>query len=169
MPKKSSMVFAMQLFAGATFCAAALSQAGLSQPGNPHPASLSGLAPDHATISVENLDRVAEWYQRVLGFKVVNRFDNNPELILEQLSIPGYRIDLAKYRGSVRPAPVDPIYQQQGWIHVVFNIQDVPGALKILQALNSNVTVGSKDEKGAPTRLILHDPEGNEVEVVARK
>jgi catechol 2,3-dioxygenase-like lactoylglutathione lyase family enzyme len=150
-------------------CGAVLGQTCWSQPVDPQPQPLSGLVPDHATISVEDLDRVAEWYQRVLGFKVANRFDNNPDLILEQLTIPGYRIDLAKYKGSKRPAPVDPLYLQQGWIHVVFNVQDVPAAWKVLQTLNANVTVGSKDEKGVPTRLILHDPEGNEVEVVARK
>jgi catechol 2,3-dioxygenase-like lactoylglutathione lyase family enzyme len=169
MPKMPSKVLAVQSLARLLFCGVVLSQPCLSQSANPQPAPLSGLAPDHATISVENLDRVAGWYQRVLGFKVANRFDNNPDLILEQLSIPGYRIDLAKYKGSVRPAPVDPLYLQQGWIHVVFNVQDVPEAFKVLQALKANVIVGSKDDKGIPTRLILHDPEGNEIEVVTRR
>jgi len=149
-------------------CGVALSQPGPAQAENPHPAPLTGLAPDHATISVENLDRTADWYQRVLGFKVAQRFDTNPDFLLEQLSIPGYRIDLVKYKGSVRPASVNPLYLQQGWVHVVFNVQDLPAAFKELQALNVNVAA-DKDANGVPTRLVMHDPEGNEIELVKRK
>jgi len=84
-------------------CGVALSQLSQAQAGNPQPAPLTGLVPDHATISVENLDRIAEWYERVLGFKVAQRFDINPNFLLEQLSIPGYRIDLVSGRGGLHP------------------------------------------------------------------
>jgi catechol 2,3-dioxygenase-like lactoylglutathione lyase family enzyme len=156
-------------FVGAVvLCGVALSQPGLAQAEDSHPAPLTGLAPDHATISVENLDRTADWYQRFLGFKVAQRFDTNPDFLLEQLSIPGYRIDLVKYKGSVRPASVNPLYLQQGWVHVVFNVQDLPAAFKEPQALNVNVAA-DKDANGVPTRLVMHDPEGNEIELVMRK
>jgi catechol 2,3-dioxygenase-like lactoylglutathione lyase family enzyme len=168
MEMKLSKMLTVQFIAGMLFCGVALSQPGMAQASDVQPEPLTGLAPDHATISVENLDRVAEWYERVLGFKVANRFDTNPDFVLEQLSIPGYRIDLAKYKGSVRPAPANPIYLQQGWVHVVFNVQDLSAALKVLQALDVNLTA-DKDPKGVPTRLVMHDPEGNEVEVVTRK
>ena len=163
-----SKLLTVGFVAGVVLCGVALSQLSQAQAENPQPAPLTGLAPDHATISVENLDRTAEWYQRVLGFKVARRFDTNPDLLLEQLSIPGYRIDLVKYKGSVRPASVNPLYLQQGWVHVVFNVQDLPAAFKGLQALNVNVAA-DKDANGVPTRLVMHDPEGNEIEVVNRK
>jgi|HubBroStandDraft_6_1064221.scaffolds.fasta_scaffold99065_2 catechol 2,3-dioxygenase-like lactoylglutathione lyase family enzyme len=163
-----SKLLTVRFVAGVVLCGVALSQLSQAQAGNPQPAPLTGLVPDHATISVENLDRIAEWYERVLGFKVAQRFDINPNFLLEQLSIPGYRIDLVKYKGSVRPAAVNPLYLQQGWIHVVFNVQDLPVALKELQDLNVNVAA-DKDSKGIPTRLAIHDPEGNEIEVVKRK
>jgi catechol 2,3-dioxygenase-like lactoylglutathione lyase family enzyme len=125
---------------------------------------VSGLVPDHATLSVENLDREAEWYQRVLGFKVLRKMDQNPDFINEQLAIPGYRIDLIKYKGSKRPAPVDPVYLQQGWIHVVFHVDDVATAWKQLQALKVEAKV-NKDNTGTPIQLLIHDPEGNELEI----
>ena len=168
MTMKPSRILTVRFIAGVVLCGVALSQLSLAQAGNPQPAPVTGLAPDHATISVENLDRTAEWYQRILGFKVAQRFDTNPNFLLEQLRIPGYRIDLVKYKGSVRPAPVNPPYLQQGWVHVVFNVQDLPAAFKELQALNVNVAA-DKDANGVPTRLVMHDPEGNEIELVNRK
>lgn len=168
MAKKPSVLSPVQFAAGIFMFWAALAQTGIAQGGNTPTPPLTGLVPDHATISVENLDRVAEWYERVLGFKVVHRFDTDPGFVLEQLNIPGYRIDLVKYKGSARPAPVDPVFLQQGWVHVVFNVQDLSAALKQLQDLNVNLTA-NKDSDGMPTRLVLHDPEGNEVEVVKRK
>jgi catechol 2,3-dioxygenase-like lactoylglutathione lyase family enzyme len=168
MTTKPSKLLTVRLVAGAVICGVPLSQLSLAQAGNPQPAPLTGLAPDHATISVENLDRIAQWYERVLGFKVAERFDTNPDFLLEQLSIPGYRIDLVKYKGSVRPTAVNPLYLQQGWVHVVFNVQDLTSALKELHDLNVNVAA-DKDSKGVPTRLVIHDPEGNEIEVVNRR
>jgi catechol 2,3-dioxygenase-like lactoylglutathione lyase family enzyme len=166
MTRKPSRTSTVRFVAGVgvVLCGVALSQPGRARAENP----LTGLAPDHATISVENLDRTAEWYQRVLGFKVARRFDTNPDFLLEQLSIPGYRIDLVKYKGSVRPTSVNPLYLQQGWVHVVFNVQDLPAAFKELQALNINAAA-DKDTNGVPTRLVMHDPEGNEIELVKRK
>ena len=134
-----------------------------AQTGNAEPAALSGLVPHHATISVQDLDRVSDWYVRVLGFKVTRRFDDNPDFLNRQLSIPGYRIDMVKYKGSSRPAAVNPRYLQQGWIHIAFSVPDLPAAFKQLQALNTDVTA-DKDANGVPTRVIVHDPEGNEIE-----
>lgn len=168
MVKELSRISSVPFVAIIVFCALALSQTGMTQTTITQPAPLTGLAPDHATISVENIDRVAEWYEKILGFKVANRFDTNPDFLLEQLSIPGYRIDLVKCKGSARPAQPNPVFLQQGWIHIVFNTQDLPSALKQLQALNVKLT-SNQDADGTLTRLVLHDPEGNEVEVVRRK
>jgi catechol 2,3-dioxygenase-like lactoylglutathione lyase family enzyme len=165
--KFSGMLFVKVIAAG-LFSGAALSQTTMAQASNSQPGPLTGLMPDHATISVENVERVADWYEKILGFKIVNRFETDPGFLLEQLSIPGYRIDLVKYKGSVRPPTVDPVFLRQGWVHVVFNVQDPSAALNQLRALNVSLTV-NKDANGLPTRLVLHDPEGNEVEIVRRK
>lgn len=154
--------------AGLLLCSICLSQALAAQSGDTPPAPLSGLIVDHVTISVENLDRESEWYEKVLGFKITQRSETNPDFLARQLRIPGYRIDLIKYKGSTRPAAAHPLYLQQGWIHIAFNIVDLPAALSELRALNTDVTVGTQDPKGVPTRLVVHDPEGNEVEIFTR-
>jgi len=125
---------------------------------------VSGLVPDHATLSVENLDLEQQWYTRVLGFKILRKMDSNPNMINEQLAIPGYRIDLIKVKGSVRPPAGSTIYYNQGWVHVVFHVDDVAKALAQLQALNVKpVSVGK--EKDVPIQILLRDPENNEVEI----
>src|SRR5437016_13077933 len=74
---------------------------------------VTGLVPDHATLSVENLEREAEWYERVLGFKVFSRSDANPDFRNWHLVIPGYRIDMVKWKGSHREAEGASVYLRQ--------------------------------------------------------
>jgi catechol 2,3-dioxygenase-like lactoylglutathione lyase family enzyme len=125
---------------------------------------VTGLVPDHAALSVENIDQESEWYQRVLGFKVFSKFVTPDHISMVHLVIAGYRIDLIKVPGSKRPAPTDPLWMQQGWIHVVFHVDDVAAALKALQALHVEVSV-TKDDKGTPIQIRIRDPEGNEIEI----
>ena len=132
--------------------------------GTAQPGPVTGLVPDHATLSVENVEREAEWFERVLGFKPLSKSNANPDFINWHLVIPGYRIDLIKFKGSKRPAPQESPYLQQGWTHVVFHVEDVAAALKTLQALKVDVAV-SKDNQGTPIQLRIHDPEGNEIEI----
>ena len=126
---------------------------------------VTGLVPDHATLSVANLDQMIDWYTKVLGFKVWRKMDQDPANINAQLYIPGYRIDLIQYKGSKRPSPVEPLYLQQGWIHVVFHVDNVAHALEELQALHVVPHEVNKDAQGNITQIRLRDPEGNEVEI----
>jgi len=162
MINRHTKILGLHFVLGVLFCGTALSQ----QPSadNAQPPPVTGLVPDHATLSVENIDREAGWYERVLGFKVLSKSDSNPDFINWHLVIPGYRIDLIKFKGSKRPAPVSPLYLQQGWIHVVFHVEDVAAAWKILQALHVEAAVG-KDDKGNLIQLLIEDPEGNQIEI----
>ena|ERR1022692_1076089 len=126
---------------------------------------VTGLVPDHATLSVENLEVEASWYERVLGFKVFRKMDSNPDFINQQMAIPGYRIDLIKYKGSKRPPRVDPLYVQQGWIHVVFHVDNVATALSQLQVLHVQPKSIGKNDQGNPISIMLRDPENNEIEI----
>ena len=143
---------------------AAAAHAQQSAPAGAQPGPVTGLVPDHATLSVANIEREAEWYGRVLGFKPLSKSEANPDMRNWHLVIPGYRIDLVQFKGSQRPAPASSPYLWQGWTHVVFHVEDVAAALKSLQALQVDVSV-SKDDKGTPIQIRIRDPEGNEVEI----
>jgi catechol 2,3-dioxygenase-like lactoylglutathione lyase family enzyme len=150
-------------FVIAALCSgAALCQPVLAAEAQPPP--VSGLVPDHATLSVENIEREAQWYERVLGFKVYSKSEINPDFVNWHLVIPGYRIDLIKFKGSKRPPKGESVYLQQGWTHVVFHVENVADALSALQALHVEVDV-SKDNKGTPIQIRIDDPEGNEIEI----
>ena len=129
------------------------------------PASpVTGLVPDHATLSVENIEREAEWYGRVLGFKIFSKSDANPDFRNWHLFIPGYRIDLVKWKGSHRNPEGNSVYLQQGWTHVVFHVPEVAVAVKQLEALHIETQV-NKDAKGVPIQCLIRDPEGNQIEI----
>jgi catechol 2,3-dioxygenase-like lactoylglutathione lyase family enzyme len=162
--KRIAGFFAALIVASVLFIGAAFSQQPSAVNHSQAP-PVTGLVPDHATLSVENLDMEASWYERVLGFKVVRKMDSNPDFINQQMAIPGYRIDLIKYKGSKRPAPVNPLYLQQGWIHVVFHVDSVATALSQLQALHVQPKSIGKNDQGNPISILLRDPENNEIEV----
>ncbi|HUO21569.1 MAG TPA: VOC family protein [Caulobacteraceae bacterium] len=128
------------------------------------PPPVTGLVPDHATLSVENLELEAAWYQRVLGFKIYSRSEANPDMRNWHLVIPGYRIDMVKFKGSHRDPDGPSVYSKQGWTHVVFHVPDVAQALKTLQALHVDTQV-NRDPKGVPIQILIRDPEGNQIEI----
>jgi catechol 2,3-dioxygenase-like lactoylglutathione lyase family enzyme len=166
----------LQFSAGLILCGVALSQPPPTD--NVQAPPVTGLVPDHATLSVANIELEAEWYGRVLGFKPFSKSGDVSGVMNWHLVIPGYRIDLIQAKGSKRPAPVDPVYHevngqmvqvdpidlQQGWVHVVFRVEDVSAAWKQLQALNVNVKV-TKLKDGTPIQLNFRDPEGNAIEI----
>jgi catechol 2,3-dioxygenase-like lactoylglutathione lyase family enzyme len=122
------------------------------------------LSPHHATALFADLDKEKEWYQRVLGFRAVARMRPTPDFEVLHMAIPGYRIDLVWRKGSSRPhdaarAPV------QGWLHVVFKTPAIDADYQRLTALGADVKA-DRDPKNALARLVFHDPEGNELEIV---
>lgn len=139
------------------------------------PSVLDHMQPDHATVSVQDLDRERDWYMRVLGFKVLRQMTNPTSEVL-MMAMPGYRIDLLHQHGSSRPAAVQPQSLHQGWLHVVFNVppEEVEKALAVLKARGTDVkpstlsVQANSEHKEAIWLLQLHDPEGNEIEIVAR-
>lgn len=121
------------------------------------------LSPHHATASVADIDKETAWYEQVLGFKELQRFNTSPDFQLRQMGIPGYRIDLVWQKGSSRQRLSG--YAAQGWLHVVFKTPVIDADLKRLEELKTDVKA-TRDDKSVVTRLTFHDPEGNELEIV---
>lgn len=75
---------------------------------------------------------------------------------------PGYRIDLVWQKGSSRQQETQGAFEQ-GWLHIVFKTPDA--AYKYLLEQKTDVKA-DRSAQPAITRLVFHDPEGNEVEMV---
>ena len=121
------------------------------------------LTPDHATASVADLDKESRWYEQVLGFQELSRFQNPAGYTVLQMTIPGYRIDLVSAKASVRRSQ-GPGALNQGWLHLVFRTPAIDAAYARLTAQGVAVKV-LRDAKANITRLTFLDPEGNELEI----
>jgi catechol 2,3-dioxygenase-like lactoylglutathione lyase family enzyme len=123
------------------------------------------LSPHHATAEVADIDKETNWYESILGFKEIQRFKDGSDYELRQMGIPGYRVDLLWQRGSVRPSPGKSV-PNQGWLHVVFKSPIIDAVYKVLVDKGTDVKAFRNGPSPAITRLTLHDPEGNEVEIL---
>jgi catechol 2,3-dioxygenase-like lactoylglutathione lyase family enzyme len=123
------------------------------------------LIADHATASVADLRKEEEWYINALGFREVNHIHRGPDFEACRVSIPGFSIDLVLQKGSKR-SEKGAGNLEQGWLHVVFKTPAIDQTFAALVAAHADVKA-DRDPGGAITRLLVHDPEGNEIEIFA--
>jgi catechol 2,3-dioxygenase-like lactoylglutathione lyase family enzyme len=134
---------------------------------SPEPAHINPmqLRPDHLTASVANLDKEVAWYERVFGMSATVSHNRGPDFKVVHLSLGAvYHIDLAWQRGSVRQKEAN--YFRQGWEHVVFTTPAIEAAYKRLIELGTDARP-DRNAQGLIWRIFVHDPEGNEIEMVA--
>ena len=155
MAKTPSKIWISQLAAGVLWCAGSFAQTSTAPAVGSPPAALSNLKFYHVSLSVRDMDREIEWYSRVMGLKETMRL-KRPNMLIATVRNANLRIDLIKYTGSMR-TPADPVYMQQGWVHLALTVPNTASALAVLKALNADV-------KGTGV-LTLRDPEGNEIEI----
>jgi len=67
-------------------------------------------------------------------------------------------------KGSSRPRDVDG-YFKQGWMHVVFRTSTIDADYQRLVELGTDVKA-DRTPQSTTARLVFHDPEGNELEIV---
>jgi catechol 2,3-dioxygenase-like lactoylglutathione lyase family enzyme len=134
--------------------------------------SILNLQPQHATISVANISVETAWYVEKLGFTSppstsLGGGGMGQKMKGGRVDIAGFSIHLIQYEGSQRPQKPSPIFMQQGWIHLTFSVSDMEKALSFLRASGVEVEV-VRNKSNKLTALVLHDPEGNEVELDPR-
>ncbi len=146
-------------------CALALCS-GTTRGKAPYPADINPmqLEPDHVTASVADLDKEEAWYIRVFGFREIVRHKRGPDFEVAHLSLNVYHIDLAWQKGSVRQKETR--YFRQGWEHVVFTTPILESAYERLVTMGTDAHA-DRNGKGKIWRVFVHDPEGNEIEIVA--
>jgi catechol 2,3-dioxygenase-like lactoylglutathione lyase family enzyme len=139
------------------------------------PSVLNFLAPDHATIMVKNIDVERDWYIRVFGATVLRNVHNGHS-DMTMIQIPGYRIDLLSPKDMDKSTVGQPKGPHLGWTHVDFSLppEEIESAYNVLKVRGTDVkpsTMASSANKEHPGQMWLiglHDPEGNEIEIVAR-
>jgi len=137
------------------------------QAANPAPSAMSTIAADHISLSVGDLEKMSDWYVKVLGFKVVSESKRPTGMVNRQLRNANYRIDLITFPGSARPPRPDPVYLQQGYVHLALSVTDIMGAYNELKAAGATLKPLADPTK-PPAAIVFQDPEGNEIEIFPR-
>jgi catechol 2,3-dioxygenase-like lactoylglutathione lyase family enzyme len=120
------------------------------------------LSSHHVSLSVEDLDKQQAFYEKMLGFKAGSvRKDANGET--RQVVIPGYAINLTKRNGSQRH-PRGEGNLEQGWFHIVLATPILDEVQKRLEG--QKVQTKPALTNGKLARLLVFDPEGNEIELI---
>lgn len=167
-----SLIDAWRALAGGTLLApvlAAMLPAGVAAAGTV--AAADGLNPlqlkvHHITAAVSDIDRAVRWYQQVLGFRLTERGERNGGAFrYAELEIPGFGVALVQLAGA-QPVPAGDKPLAPDWVHIVFAVPDPDAAWRELKARGADVYT-----HGPPTppitTFLLHDSEGNEIEIVA--
>jgi catechol 2,3-dioxygenase-like lactoylglutathione lyase family enzyme len=121
------------------------------------------LRPHHVTAAVADLDRAANWYQRMLGFKIRER-GKHGDIMFVELAIPGFGIALLKEpsTGQLPPKTRDGAPR---WLHIVFSVPDPDVTYHALEAKGASLAA-RRSPNGHIQSFLITDSEGNELEIV---
>ena len=139
----------------------------------------------HTNLTVENLDRISEFYQKVFGCIPVRSADDldgewveditaveNAAIRYVHLTLPGFgqhgpELELIQYKNEV--SYPEKISNCSGYGHLAFSVDSVQGVLqRIIQegggAIGEVVTT-EVPKRGLLTEVYATDPEGNIIEL----
>jgi catechol-2,3-dioxygenase len=118
---------------------------------------------NHAVMYVRDAERVARFYQDVLGFVVTTHMGDRAYFLKTNATTDNNH-DLGLF--SIGPnAPAPTRGERVGLYHLAWQVDTLPELAQARDALvAANALVGVNDH-GASLSLYAHDPDGNEFEV----
>lgn len=124
------------------------------------PSPIVRLTAHHVVYSVANVDTLAAWYVRVLGFRITKRFHVGG-VEIAWLDIPGFRLGFMQFPKSRPPAAVGAV-PARGVRNLVFSVADVDAAVRDLTAAGARIANPPQTSHPPDIRTAnLLDPEGN--------
>lgn len=141
--------------------------------------SFQMVAPMEVAISVNDMDRMLQFYTEVLGFKKFADNSVSPEMttqvgqtphglrVVRLLTPNGEMVRLIRVGKPPVPGKVPPyIFERHGLIYVSFIVADLDGILKRLKENDVKLVSGDQKIEVRPGVFVVYalDPEGNYVE-----
>jgi len=126
----------------------------------------------HIGLSVGDLDAMAAWYGRALGYEVQFTAET-PTMRAVMGALPdGTGLELLERFGSEESAQglwPDEALLRRGWGHIAFVVDDLDATYEHVVAAGADPvwTPRASPEPGV-SMAFVHDPEGNLVELLAR-
>ena len=128
-------------------------------------------AVDHPSIACRDVPRLAEWYCRAFGMRVVADDGKQPPAVLIGLA------DLSRHGGAVielmpardpGPQPDEFARFQPGIRHLALRVTNFDAAYARLKDLGVPFTTEPGEALGGGRTVLFRDPEGNELQIVER-
>lgn len=115
----------------------------------------------HVHLKVANLDKMADFYAKVLGLEVMQRYGDQAVF----MSAGGYHHHLGLNTWHSKNGP-RPGSNATGLYHTAFLFPDRPAlARAVLRARDAGVHIYGAADHGVSEALYFDDPEGNGVEI----
>ncbi len=157
------LIYVMHTIFRTTALPIALALIGVQSASAVDPLNPLGLRPHHITAAVQDLDRAANWYQEMLGFRIRRRGQHGDMMFVE-LAIPGFGVSLIKQPSGGRFAP-----QTRGdaprWLHIVFSVPDPDATYHALETKGASLAA-RRSPNGHVQSFLITDSEGNELEII---
>ena len=125
-----------------------------------------GLKVHHITASVTDIDRATQWYREVLGFRLTDHGSRqNGAFKYAELQIPGFGVALVQTRLPAVDVPAGSNVRPS-WVHIVFSVDDPERTFRDLKQRGVDVFTRGPAGPGPVSSFLIHDSEGNEIEIV---
>lgn len=116
--------------------------------------------------SVVDVDKSAQWYERILGVKIAMSPPENSGSRMIALEGEGMLIELIQDKAAVPLKTAAPSIQRDYLVHGIFKggflVRDWDGLLARLKALNVPIAIGPfPPTKEQRANLLIRDPDGN--------
>jgi catechol 2,3-dioxygenase-like lactoylglutathione lyase family enzyme len=117
--------------------------------------------------SVNDLDRVSQWYADILGFTTRDRFTltrpDGSKIQVARVEIPGLQMNISQFDGSTSPNRNG---ERQGWRHIALQVDSVDESYQRLRDRGVQF-IGEPFTYNPPGYRIafFRDPEGNILEL----
>jgi len=119
---------------------------------------------EHIGLAAQDTIALKDWYERVLGARVVfTNGENPPAFIIEMPG--GAWIEIYQGNYSIKEIADNKL---QGWRHLALRVESVDAAKRDLETRGVKITETVKPAGGGGRVLFFQDPEGNLLHLVER-
>src|ERR1700692_3496072 len=92
-----------------------------------------GLTAHHITACVLDLERAIDWYQDMLGFKLVERGSRHEAAFqFAELAIQNFGVALVRFNEAAASRTAD-VLLAPSWLHIVFSVADPDNTYRLLK------------------------------------
>jgi glyoxylase I family protein len=125
---------------------------------------------DHPAIACYDVLKLAEWYCRTFGMRIIAKNDATPPAIVigfGQTLRDGALVELMPVKDP-GPNPAECARFQPGIRHLAFRVTDFDEAYAKLNGAGVTFTTPVGEAVGGGRTILFRDPEGNELQIVER-